>query len=435
MPAATFVALASCGNPGHGEDEMSSKPSALSASGLSLQFSLDEGAGTVASDARGGPAGALSPTGVSWTSRPGGGQALAFTNGVVRVPVSPALDGIAGQITVAAWVRVDQKSANWSIAVSRQEATDHPEVFGLGLDPAGHPMFLLSDFVPIAAASVAPLGVWIHLAGTYDGQTSRLYVDGELVAEEPRESDVRWVSTRPLLIGNNNNVSGDAPSEPWRGAIDDVRIYSRALSGEELSQPLDPTDPGCVAPTVLEAARTTQGTGTVTATLPAPLGVAIPASLPVTYGNAGNGEARLILRAPDNSNTVCRYRGGADELEPTSSDQRALGMRFILESCDGGLKAGQRKLANRLTLEVLSGDPRIRPTSTRFVVADARCPRPVPRPASASDPFGMPVRSPTELPPGSAPQGTAPRVTPGTPTPPNPFVAPPLAVDPNAGRP
>jgi regulation of enolase protein 1 (concanavalin A-like superfamily) len=72
-------------------------------------------------------------------------------------------------------------------------------------------------------------GLWHHVAGTYDGSNLKLYVDGQLSATTPSTG----------AIGTNAfgvNFARDA-EQTWcwyNGALDDVRIYSRALTQAEI---------------------------------------------------------------------------------------------------------------------------------------------------------------------------------------------------------
>ncbi len=74
-------------------------------------------------------------------------------------------------------------------------------------------------------------GVWHHLAGTYDGSNLNLYIDGELKATTAHVGSID-ISTF------NVNIGSDA-AQTWmwyNGLIDDVRIYNRALSQQEIQQ-------------------------------------------------------------------------------------------------------------------------------------------------------------------------------------------------------
>jgi hypothetical protein len=82
--------------------------------------------------------------------------------------------------------------------------------------------------VRVAGISPLPLNTWTHLAATYDGATLRLYVDGQQVGSQARTGTIQ-VSTGRLSLGGNA-VWG----EWFAGRIDDVRIYNRPLTANEI---------------------------------------------------------------------------------------------------------------------------------------------------------------------------------------------------------
>jgi hypothetical protein len=71
-------------------------------------------------------------------------------------------------------------------------------------------------------------GVWHHIALTYDGATARLYADGVEVASAAKNWNL--VPGRARIGQQVNDLS-----EFWDGAVDDVRIYNKALSPEEVA--------------------------------------------------------------------------------------------------------------------------------------------------------------------------------------------------------
>ena len=73
------------------------------------------------------------------------------------------------------------------------------------------------------------LGVWQHIAGTYDGSTFTLYIDGAAVASTSRSGSIA-TNSDPLTFGN---WSGGP--RPFDGSMDEVRIWNRALSAGEIS--------------------------------------------------------------------------------------------------------------------------------------------------------------------------------------------------------
>ena len=85
-----------------------------------------------------------------------------------------------------------------------------------------------------------PVGQWVHLAGTYNGETGKmsLYVDGELIGTQTHAGEIRLDTeslNRPLAIGGElNGPSINEPTAEFDGYVRDIRVYDRALSDEEV---------------------------------------------------------------------------------------------------------------------------------------------------------------------------------------------------------
>lgn len=79
-------------------------------------------------------------------------------------------------------------------------------------------------------------GNWHHVAGTYDGETLTLYLDGKAVASQ---TDSTGIAPGGNAVGIGADVAYDAqnPNVPavFDGLIDNVRIYSKALTEKELA--------------------------------------------------------------------------------------------------------------------------------------------------------------------------------------------------------
>jgi len=69
-------------------------------------------------------------------------------------------------------------------------------------------------------------GVWHHVVGTYDRQHVKIYVNGKLKGSSDR--------TGAMPLNWNNTVIGFWNVDFFPGLIDEVRIYNRALSLEEV---------------------------------------------------------------------------------------------------------------------------------------------------------------------------------------------------------
>ncbi len=93
----------------------------------------------------------------------------------------------------------------------------------------------LYKFHFLTASVTIPLGTFTHLAGTYDSDTgeARLYVDGALGGS----TTVTPGRLRPFgtdfFIGGASTIAGD-PIQLVEGTIDEVEIFNRALTADEV---------------------------------------------------------------------------------------------------------------------------------------------------------------------------------------------------------
>ena len=73
---------------------------------------------------------------------------------------------------------------------------------------------------------------WHFVAGTYDGSTVKIYIDGEVVVEQG-SSGTLTPNDSSLRIGHR-----EASTHWWTGVLDEVGVFNRALSaGSEVISP------------------------------------------------------------------------------------------------------------------------------------------------------------------------------------------------------
>ena len=92
-------------------------------------------------------------------------------------------------------------------------------------------------------ATTLSANTWYHVVGTYDGATARIYVNGALDGSNDFVSTGTG-NTDPLMIGGRDNNT-----DMFDGAIDDVRLYDRALSDSEVSAMYQAAGPCYRSPT------------------------------------------------------------------------------------------------------------------------------------------------------------------------------------------
>jgi hypothetical protein len=95
-----------------------------------------------------------------------------------------------------------------------------------------------NDVDKMQALSTTPVndGVWRHVLGVRDGDTTRIYIDGveEGSAGLPADYDLSGTSQANVLIGAMTLASDGSIYKTYAGLIDDVRIYNCAMTEENI---------------------------------------------------------------------------------------------------------------------------------------------------------------------------------------------------------
>ncbi|MFA6006767.1 MAG: LamG domain-containing protein [Candidatus Paceibacterota bacterium] len=87
------------------------------------------------------------------------------------------------------------------------------------------------------ATGKAILNKWSHVVGVYDGSNIYIYIDGIAIGSPVAVTGTVDTGTaKNLAIGGNSAVAACPASSSANGIIDDVRIYNRALSANEIYQ-------------------------------------------------------------------------------------------------------------------------------------------------------------------------------------------------------
>jgi hypothetical protein len=162
------------------------------------------------------------------------GSALRF-DGVddrVTIPDSPSLD--PAKLTVAAWVRGNGSPGQWRYIVSKGAAICDHSSYGLYTADNGGLAFYIADasqqfYVSPQAPSSVWDGNWHNVAGTFDGTTVRLYVDGQQVGSgTPAATTIDYnLGVQGGMIGAYGGPCNT--SLTLNGDIDGVQIWSKAL--------------------------------------------------------------------------------------------------------------------------------------------------------------------------------------------------------------
>ena len=214
-----------------GGNETASAPVTISveniATGLVLALGFDEGVGTNTADVSGSNNnGTIS--GATWTVGRFG-HALSFdgVNDLVSVADSNSLDLSTG-MTLQLWLQ-PRALNGYMTAIVKERPSHLAYALYANTDTTGAAVEIaVATNLDARSTLKLPLNSWSHLAATYDGAALRLYVNGELVSTRAVSGPIT-TSASPLRIGGNN-VWG----EFFNGLIDEVRVYNRALTAQEI---------------------------------------------------------------------------------------------------------------------------------------------------------------------------------------------------------
>lgn len=217
-------------------------PTTSSVKGLVAAYGFEETSGLIVADASDkGNLGAIKEAIRVTTGRYG--KALKFDgiNDWVTMKNSASL-ALSTGMTIEAWVKPTRTMSGWTTVVMKEQAGQQAYTLTANSSlnkPAVIP-WIGGEKILTGGPKLIP-GEWHHLAGTYDGQNQRLYVDGTLVATKAQSGAIK-TSTGALRIGGNS-IWG----EFFQGYIDEVRIYNRALTSTEIlkdkSTPISVSNP------------------------------------------------------------------------------------------------------------------------------------------------------------------------------------------------
>jgi hypothetical protein len=196
-------------------------------------YPADEGTGSTVADSVGdadltlaGNAGwtdGVGPTGAS-------GKALKL-NGAGSADSAATVVDTTGNFSVSAWVKLDATGGGFSTAVSQDG--DQASAFFLQYDGGANKFAFSTVGGRAYATDVAKAGQWYHLVGVRDAAagTYTLYLDGQ--KQGVVGQCIGDGSKGPLAIGRAQ--FGGRQVDFLKGAVDEVRVFDRALSADEVT--------------------------------------------------------------------------------------------------------------------------------------------------------------------------------------------------------
>ncbi|MBN2122339.1 right-handed parallel beta-helix repeat-containing protein, partial [Candidatus Micrarchaeota archaeon] len=162
------------------------------------------------------------------------------TNDYLEIQDSPELD--SADITVSVWVYMDGTTGEQNI-IDHRDTNSPCGGYNLWVEGSSYPLevgfkIVASDCGTYYSMSTGalPQDTWVHLVGVWDSvaQETRVYVNGTLGDSDPH-GVAKGGSSSPLRVGDVTTYGTSVPSAyNFKGIIDELAIYGRALSDEQI---------------------------------------------------------------------------------------------------------------------------------------------------------------------------------------------------------
>jgi hypothetical protein len=223
-------------------------------SGLVGYWALNESSGTTSAGNPGGNA--TLQTGASFTGgRVGNALALNGSTGHAVIPDSPALR-VTNALTLSFWVKHTTLPASGSFMHYLEKGLDDHDNYGLGIGNMASGLQLYFEFEDTTGTYrrfyqsgnlTLAAGAWAHLTVVFDDAANlvRYYKDGALVGSTTVTQSMNPGLAHPVYIGRENFAA-----YPWplNAAVDEVRIFTRALTAVEVAEVYQTSNPAVPAP-------------------------------------------------------------------------------------------------------------------------------------------------------------------------------------------
>ncbi|MGC1943643.1 MAG: IPT/TIG domain-containing protein, partial [Candidatus Acidiferrales bacterium] len=235
------------GNPNTASTSTDNSVTYNAQSGLVASYSFSEGSGTTTADSSGNNNNGTLSGGVTWTTGQVG-NAISFngSSGNVTVNDSTSLD-FAGSFTLSGWVKPATVTGTQTVLIKETTTGGCAyfwQIVNGQIDSGFNNGSACVEHVATTATLTA--GTWYYIAVTLDhsSNTYNTYLNGSLIASTT-ETGASVPNSQSLMMGQSGNAAGGF--ERYNGVLDEVKIYSRALSLSEVQQQYNA---GLGAPTI-----------------------------------------------------------------------------------------------------------------------------------------------------------------------------------------
>jgi hypothetical protein len=309
-----------------------------------------------------------STAGASYTPDGKVGSAFAF-DGTVYVQIQDAVEFRPNEVTAEAWVFPTVLIGDHQTVIARGSATNEDAAWWMGLfndTPRFWSKHVGFGMRSLDAPSAIPLNKWTHLAISFDSAMKRLYVNGAQVASESGLGALIYEPPGvPVTIGSK--IGSNVSKATVTGRVDEVSLYRRALSSDEIFSIADAgpagkrtTGPYINSPSQLPFAIVGQAYShtftSILATAPIAYALSTSSALPpgLSLPTAGvlsgvpsiAGKFTFVVRATDGAQLFAEQRCALQAFEPIPIPAGASGWWRAEGSAQDSVNANHGTLRN-----------------------------------------------------------------------------------------
>jgi len=164
----------------------------------------------------------------------GSGMEFDKVNDYIQIQDSTELSIFNDSVTVEAWVKPNSLTCDWDRIVEK-------DIYGISLttNGGGYPCVAQwqigngTAYHSLDSTNYLIIGMWYHLVGVYDKNTNSIKIYFNGVEENSITYNKNFINTSDenLFIGSKKGIGNF-----FNGTIDEVRIWNRSLSSDEIKE-------------------------------------------------------------------------------------------------------------------------------------------------------------------------------------------------------
>ena len=156
-------------------------------------------------------------------------QALLYFNEYMDLASNPSAFNFDAdsKFSLCVWIEIGEAMVDWTGLLNNWNGAGAGGYY-LGMNPTQGVRWNVNGPLNIDSETI-PTGEWTHIAATYNGVDSRLYINGALAGSATNNTPI-VASPLPFTVASQ----ADLPTLQFPGKLDDILVYNREISAQEI---------------------------------------------------------------------------------------------------------------------------------------------------------------------------------------------------------